>query len=248
MGSKKKYPPNTGVADLPALRIGSRVRCTDDGVMGRLVWANAASVKIAWDDGEQVTWRHDSLAGRPLRILGEDAAGADQPTGGPPLTAPAPEPASPEPAVQAEVPAMQADAATMTAHSATASEAPANQPVPPAAAQTEAPAPVTGSTVTERGTAAPAKPRRQRKAPAAPKEKKVSALEAAARVLAEAGQPMTAQETIEAMAAKGYWTSPGGKTPAATLYSAILRETQTKGAQARFTKTERGKFARKPGA
>jgi hypothetical protein len=47
------------------------------------------------------------------------------------------------------------------------------------------------------------------------------------------------------MAKKGYWTSPGGQTPAATLYSAMLRELATKGADARFVKTERGKFARK---
>jgi hypothetical protein len=65
------------------------------------------------------------------------------------------------------------------------------------------------------------------------------------KVLAEAGQPMTCQEMIDTMAAKGYWTSPGGKTPAATLYSAILRELTAKGADARFTKVERGKFARK---
>ena len=39
---------------------------------------------------------------------------------------------------------------------------------------------------------------------------------------------------------KDYWTSPGGKTPDATLYSAILREIDTKGAEARFVKTERG--------
>jgi hypothetical protein len=50
---------------------------------------------------------------------------------------------------------------------------------------------------------------------------------------------------VETMAAKGYWASPGGKTPEATLYSAILREMSTKGADARFQKTERGKFARK---
>jgi hypothetical protein len=49
---------------------------------------------------------------------------------------------------------------------------------------------------------------------------------------------------IAAMAAKGYWTSPGGKTPSATLYSAILRELATKGANARFVKTQRGQFAR----
>ena len=78
-----------------------------------------------------------------------------------------------------------------------------------------------------------------------PKAKKTSALDAALRVLEEAGQPMTCPEMIEAMAAKGYWTPPGGKTPAATLYSALLRETQTKGDASRFVKTERGKFAAK---
>jgi hypothetical protein len=73
-------------------------------------------------------------------------------------------------------------------------------------------------------------------------EKKLGAIDAAAKLLAETGQPMTCREMIEAMAAKGYWTSPGGKTPQATLYSAILREIATKGTEARFKKTERGKF------
>jgi hypothetical protein len=71
----------------------------------------------------------------------------------------------------------------------------------------------------------------------------VSALDAAAKVLAEAGEPMTTKRMIEAMAAKSYWTSPGGATPHATLYSALLREINTKGKDARFVKTERGKFA-----
>ena len=79
---------------------------------------------------------------------------------------------------------------------------------------------------------------------AAEQPKKLSALDAAARVLGESGQPMNCQEMIEAMAAKGYWTSPGGKTPAATLYSAILRELKTTGKDSRFKKTERGKFKR----
>jgi hypothetical protein len=61
-------------------------------------------------------------------------------------------------------------------------------------------------------------------------------------VLAESREPMTTKEMIEAMATKGYWTSPGGKTPERTLYSAILRELNTKRSEARFTKTERGKF------
>src|SRR5947209_1052606 len=60
----------------PSLKIGSRVRCTDDGVEGRITWANAVSVKIGWDDGEQITWRRDSLAGRPLEILGAADTGA----------------------------------------------------------------------------------------------------------------------------------------------------------------------------
>jgi hypothetical protein len=77
---------------------------------------------------------------------------------------------------------------------------------------------------------------------AAAQPKKLSALDAAVRVLGESGQAMNCQDMIEAMAAKGYWTSPGGKTPAATLYSAILKELKTKGTDARFRKTERGKF------
>jgi HB1/ASXL restriction endonuclease-like protein with HTH domain len=88
-------------------------------------------------------------------------------------------------------------------------------------------------------TDAPKKPRRQKKAEGA---RKLSALDAAAKVLTETGQAMNCQELIKAMAEKGYWTSPGGKTPAATLYSAMLRETQTKGKDSRFRKTERGKF------
>jgi hypothetical protein len=71
---------------------------------------------------------------------------------------------------------------------------------------------------------------------------KMSAIDAAAKVLGEAGESMNCQEMIKAMGEKGYWTSPGGKTPHATLYSAILREIQNKGNDARFKKMERGKF------
>jgi hypothetical protein len=45
------------------------------------------------------------------------------------------------------------------------------------------------------------------------------------------------------MAAKGYWSSPHGQTPSATLYAALLREVQRKGAAARFVKTGPGRFA-----
>ena len=81
-----------------------------------------------------------------------------------------------------------------------------------------------------------------REAKAAKPEKKTSALDAAARVLAESGKSMTTRELIDAMAAKGYWSSPNGLTPAATLYSALLRELTKKGAESRFQKVERGKF------
>ena len=85
-----------------------------------------------------------------------------------------------------------------------------------------------------------------KKAPAKKKAektaKKLSALDAAVQVLAETGQPMNCSEMIEAMAEKGYWTSPAGKTPSATLYSAILRELKAEGESARFQKVERGRF------
>jgi hypothetical protein len=71
----------------------------------------------------------------------------------------------------------------------------------------------------------------------------LSCLNAAAKVLAEKGEPMTCKEMIEAMATKGYWTTPGGKTPHATLYSSIAREIRDKGKNSRFKKSERGKFA-----
>ena len=75
---------------------------------------------------------------------------------------------------------------------------------------------------------------------------KLSALDAADKVLAEVGEPMTAKAMIDAMAAKGYWTSPGGQTPQATLYAAIIREITKKGVEARFQKVDRGQFALTP--
>ena len=76
----------------------------------------------------------------------------------------------------------------------------------------------------------------------APQDKKLSALDAAAKVLQEAGTQLNCQDLIAAMAAKGYWSSPAGQTPASTLYAALLREIKTKGQQARFQKAARGQF------
>jgi hypothetical protein len=73
--------------------------------------------------------------------------------------------------------------------------------------------------------------------------KKYSALDAAALVLRASGQPMSCPELIAQMAAKGYWSSPKGKTPSSTLYAAMMREVQQKGEASRFVKTGPGRFA-----
>ena len=45
-----------------------------------------------------------------------------------------------------------------------------------------------------------------------------SAIDAAAKLLGETSEPMNCQTMIDAIAKKGWWSSPGGKTPHATLY------------------------------
>ncbi len=84
---------------------------------------------------------------------------------------------------------------------------------------------------------------KSKKAGGEKKPKRVSALEAAAQVLAKAGKPMRSQELITAMAEQGLWKSPAGKTPHATLYAAMMREARDKGTAARFRKVDRGLFA-----
>ena len=86
------------------------------------------------------------------------------------------------------------------------------------------------------------KKKRQAKADKPAKQRKPSGLDAAAQVLAEAGEPMGCKEMVKRMLAKGLWQT-GGKTPAATIYAAIIREIATKGDDSRFRKVERGKFA-----
>ena len=87
----------------------------------------------------------------------------------------------------------------------------------------------------EAGEAAP-KAKRQRA------DGKMSGLDAAAKVLAEAGQPLSCQEMVQRMLEQGLWAT-SGRTPAATVYSAILREIQKKGDASRFRKADRGKFS-----
>lgn len=70
---------------------------------------------------------------------------------------------------------------------------------------------------------------------------KMSQLSAAIAVLKKARKPMSCKAMVEAMEAQKLWTSPGGKTPHATLYASILRDI-ARGDDARFKKVDRGQF------
>ena len=76
----------------------------------------------------------------------------------------------------------------------------------------------------------------------APGAKRGSGLDAAAQVLADAKEPLSTGEMVERMLKRGLWKT-SGKTPAATIYSAIIREMAAKGKDARFKKVDKGKFA-----
>jgi hypothetical protein len=79
--------------------------------------------------------------------------------------------------------------------------------------------------------------------PRAPKaDKPMSALDAAAKILKDAGEPMRVKDIVEAAEKKGLWKSKAGKTPEATVYAAIIREIHDKGVDSRFVKKDRGLF------
>jgi hypothetical protein len=105
------------------------------------------------------------------------------------------------------------------------------------------PSPTTRGGRAESNGKAPTRKAKSKKANGNEKPKRVSALDAAAQVLKETNKPMRATELIEAMAERNLWKSPGGKTPHATLYAAMVREARDKGDASRFTKVDRGMFA-----
>ena len=72
---------------------------------------------------------------------------------------------------------------------------------------------------------------------------RLSALDAAAQVLAESEEPMNCRQLIVTMTEKVYWKPRNsGKTPQNTLHAAISKEIKTKGADSRFEKVGRGQF------
>ena len=110
--------------------------------------------------------------------------------------------------------------------------------------------------VARKGKAKAAKPQatpEKRVAKTAPKSRKkavredgtMSGLNAAVKVLSEAGEPLRCKTIVERAIEKGLWKTTG-KTPQATVYAAIIREIAKKGDAARFAKTERGMFRIKP--
>jgi len=112
---------------------------------------------------------------------------------------------------------------------------------PKAAAKEAAPAADVGPTAKPDAKVAPEAKGKKPKAAKPKGERKPGALDAAVRVLREAGKPMNCTDIVKEALAKGYWQTKG-KTPHSTLYAAIIREIAAKGKDARFHKTGRGQF------
>lgn len=77
---------------------------------------------------------------------------------------------------------------------------------------------------------------------------RMSAVDAAAEVLGrlpskEAANGLGVKDLIERMEKAGLWESPGGKTPSATLYSALIREIKQRKTNSRFKRIAPGKFS-----
>ena len=128
-----------------------------------------------------------------------------------------------------------ADAARLTVHREGRASAPdTNAPQAAKGAKTKAAAPKPTKAASGRDVGQKGAPRGD--------GKRLGLVDAAIQVMKAAGKPMNCQEVVKAILEKNLWQT-SGKTPAATLYSSILRDIQKKGAEARFKKVERGQFA-----
>jgi hypothetical protein len=102
--------------------------------------------------------------------------------------------------------------------------APGDTPVKPAAKERKA--------ATGRKPAKAVKPHKN--------ERKISGLDAAAKVLAASKEPLSALTIAKRAIAAGWKTD--GQTPHATFYAAMIREIAVKGRDSRFKKADRGLF------
>jgi len=112
---------------------------------------------------------------------------------------------------------------------------------PKAAAKEAAPAADVGPTAKPDAKVASEAKGKKPKAAKPKGERKPGCLDAAVRVLREAGKPMNCTDIVKEALAKGYWQTKG-QTPHSTLYAAVIREIAAKGKEARFHKTDRGMF------
>jgi putative endonuclease len=78
------------------------------------------------------------------------------------------------------------------------------------------------------------------------KPKKLSGLDAAAKVLVDMGVPMNAKQIMAEVLSRKLWETSGA-TPESTIYAAMIREIAAKGKDSRFKKTERGLFTANKG-
>lgn len=90
--------------------------------------------------------------------------------------------------------------------------------------------------------ATPARTPRSAKTPREKKEKKMSQLDAAAKILTGRTKPMTCQQLVELMAERKLWESPHGKTPERTLSASLDRDIADKGSDSRFQKVGPGLY------
>ncbi len=74
------------------------------------------------------------------------------------------------------------------------------------------------------------------------KARQPSGLDAAHAVLRQRSKPMSVRSITDAIFEQKMWTT-SGKTPHATIASAIIREIKDKGSESRFVKTGKGLFA-----
>lgn len=102
---------------------------------------------------------------------------------------------------------------------------------------TKSPAKVPAAKPTAKKAAASPKPTKAAKSGT----NKMSGLDAAAKVLQDAGKPMNVGDMVTAMAKAELWTSTA-PTPGSTIYAAIVTEIKNKGEDSRFVKSDRGLF------
>ncbi len=72
--------------------------------------------------------------------------------------------------------------------------------------------------------------------------RKPALLDFAVRVLRDSSEPLGTKEMVAKIIGAGWWNTKG-RTPEATLYSAIIREIGCRDGKTRFVKEGRGRFA-----